>query len=790
MNGRSLSTLSVLLTLVGAANVTSAQDPAFHAKLLDNFEVGGDTYADVWANGTTAYIGRFGTDIVDVLDISTPTSISDLGDITVVAPNIGASAQDIKMGPAAVDPGVTLAFVSYDGIGPDMFGIYDLTTPASPVLLMTVSDPGFSTSHGTSYRNDGWIACANSIDDKVALFDLSSYDPSSPPATITAADYTITGLGTGFVHDITLTDDFLFVGEWDALIVYDVRDLDMTAPIYVGEIEGYSCHAVWPTADYEYVVTADERGGGAIRLWKMTDNGASVTLRALDSYVAPPSGTNSAFSAHNPVVLGDRAYVSNYNAGVIVFQIDRISDTWERVASYDTSTTNPDFGYDGCWGVYPLLGDELVVLSDLNEGLFTVDFSGLQFRSTSSRPKTVTPWTATEVNVAVDPIGTDTLDASTLRLYTSIDGAAYTSVLMSFVADVTYTADLPELDCGAKVDYYFGADDMQGDPFTFPADATTHTFTAYSTLNLTTVLKDDFETDKGWTVVNDAGLSTGGWERVTPEGTGMTSGYDGDGSGQCYVTENGFAGSSVGDFDVDGGPTTLTSPMLDFSADDGIISYKRWQASTPVFQDPLPALLPDGLVVEISNGGAWIQVENIFSKSGGWLDHCFRVSDYVVPNATVQVRFVIADEPNDAVTEAQLDAFCAEQFCQDPLATATFWNGGGGNDSCFASVPCVLDATWSSDVTFSGHPGATLTVVWMFESPSSGTFNLGGEILLDVSSQKLLVDVQTVVGGTFNTHSFGIPNDVIFAGIAFSAQGGIFGGGIELCNAYNFVIGF
>ena len=56
----------------------------------------------------------------------------------------------------------------------------------------------------------------------------------------------------------------------------------------------------------------------------------------------------------------------------------------------------------------------------------------------------------------------------------------------------------------------------------------------------------------------------------------------------------------------------------------------------------------DGLVVEITNtGGApWTQVDHLVNKAGGWLRHCFRVSDFVTPTANVKVRFMISDTVN------------------------------------------------------------------------------------------------------------------------------------------------
>ncbi len=781
MTKRSLLVASLATGAVGLGTNGAAQDPAFHAKLLDRYEIPGDTYTDVWVDGSAAYIGRLSLNVVDVLDVSTPTSITWTTQITIPAPNNNCSAHDIKVGANALDPAVHLGFLSYEyNFGTDMFGIYDVTNPASPTLLTTVSATGYSTSHNTSYRSDGWIASCNSVDAKLALFDLSAYDPSLAPPAITAPDYEIFGLGSGFVHDITLTDDFLFVAAWDALFVYDVRNLASTAPVRVGQEEAYACHAVWPTEDNEYVVTADERHGGAVRLWKLSESGGTVSLREVDSYVAPLSGANSTYCAHNVVVSGDRAYVSNYSAGVLVLQIDRTNDTWEVVASYDTSTT-PPVTYDGCWGVNPMLGADLVVTSDFGDGLHALDFSALEFRSATTRPKTIAPWETSSIQVQIEELGAATLDPATVELFTSVDGAPFTGASMAFVAGYTWQGDLPAAGCNSRIDYYFSADTGGGETFTRPAIASTEFYTTYSTLALTNVFSDDFETDKGWTVSNTS-LMSGAWERATPSATGLAPGEDGDGSGMCFVTENGFAGAGVGDFDVDGGPTRLTSPMIDFSAGDGLISYWRWQGS-----DVGEVL--SKLTVEVSNGGSWVDVEDVFNLAGGWLEHRFRVSDYVVPSSTVQVRFSIADI-SGSVTEAAIDGVSADLFCTSPTATFVFENGGGGNTPCFTSSACVLDSTWSNDVAYGAHPGATHTVLWMYAGAGSGTFGPYGEFLVDLSSPKLLVDVRAVTGGGVNNHSFTIPADAFYAGIPFTTQAGVLGGGVELCNAYEYVIGF
>ena len=72
----------------------------------------------------------------------------------------------------------------------------------------------------------------------------------------------------------------------------------------------------------------------------------------------------------------------------------------------------------------------------------------------------------------------------------------------------------------------------------------------------------------------------------------------------CFVTGNGAPGGGHGDQDVDGGRTTLTSPIFDLSeADWAEISYWRWYVDATAFDDDF--------FVDISDdgGASWTSLE-------------------------------------------------------------------------------------------------------------------------------------------------------------------------------------
>jgi len=85
--------------------------------------------------------------------------------------------------------------------------------------------------------------------------------------------------------------------------------------------------------------------------------------------------------------------------------------------------------------------------------------------------------------------------------------------------------------------------------------------------NATTVFSDNFETDKGW-VSNPKATDTavtGKWERANPDATtsnNITTQNGTTTSGSFDLVTGGAGGAAAGDNDVDGGVTTIQSPLI------------------------------------------------------------------------------------------------------------------------------------------------------------------------------------------------------------------------------------
>jgi len=244
--------------------------------------------------------------------------------------------------------------------------------------------------------------------------------------------------------------------------------------------------------------------------------------------------------------------------------------------------------------------------------------------------------------------GSDTIVPGSAQLYYRYDGGTFMSTPLT-VDGALYEGVMPAPVCGDVPEFYVSVEGsisgIVSDPPAAPADY----YTAYVGTYVV-IMADDFETDQGWTVQDDPSVSSGTWERDVPIAD-PGAGYDApladyDGSGNCYLTENGYMR------DLDGGPTMLISPLLDLSgAADPVLGYARW-----FMNDDHDA---DRLDVEISNdgGGSWVLIESV-PHTEGWVERTARILDYLdAPlSSEVVVRFNATDNPNNSKTEGAIDA--------------------------------------------------------------------------------------------------------------------------------------
>ena len=286
----------------------------------------------------------------------------------------------------------------------------------------------------------------------------------------------------------------------------------------------------------------------------------------------------------------------------------------------------------------------------------------LSFTYPDGLPSVVGPGEKNFFQVQANPVGGFVVSGSA-RIYTSIDGGAFTSSPMANLGSDLYRASLPAVDCGQTVEFYIQAQLSTGGTFNDPSNAPAGSYGVIVATDLEVVVEESFEgSTAGWTVTNEGGLTAGAWEQADPNGTisggAIASPEDAHDGSQCFTTQNGAPGGSAGSADVDNGTTNLFSPVYDLS-DGATISYYRW-----MFTSDQGTSEEDFLVVSISNNGgsSWTTVEQTNGTGSSWEGYSFNVSDVISPSANMQLRFSVSDSPNNSITEAGVDALTIEQF--------------------------------------------------------------------------------------------------------------------------------
>jgi choice-of-anchor B domain-containing protein len=338
-----------LVSLLVGPQVATAQITPIGA--LDPFP-GDDVYGDVWGEGNHAYIGTHRGTGVGIIDISDPTAPVLL---TTYDAGSGVHFKDVK-----IHGGIGY-FAGEVGGG---LHIVDLTNPEAPVLLadVTAADGGHASVHNVFVAN-GFAYEADSRTNTVVVFDVG--DPANP---VYVRD--IATPDTGFIHDVTVIGDRLYASGWGGFTyIYDVSDVGNVAPPLLGSVpSGAQSHSSWATSDNGILITAQEISDGEVRIFDVTDPGAPVLL----SSVNRTSLGIDAFTPHNTVLYDDTLlFVSWFEAGVVAIDVSDPTDP-VMVGNYDTFPGG-DSGEDGNWGVYPLLGLDRVLLSDMDAGLIVVD---------------------------------------------------------------------------------------------------------------------------------------------------------------------------------------------------------------------------------------------------------------------------------------------------------------------------------------------------------------------------------------------------------------------------------
>ncbi|MCC6661199.1 MAG: hypothetical protein IT437_09970 [Phycisphaerales bacterium] len=344
---------------------------------------------------------------------------------------------------------------------------------------------------------------------------------------------------------------------------------------------------------------------------------------------------------------------------------------------YPTSGTIGDWAYGAqgilAWGLElrPEAGSSFGFTLPSNQIVPTCEenFAGLMalaqnvappllFQLVQGTPVLAEPGQATPIRVAVRAV-LNTVQAGSVRLYYRIGtSGAPLWTPMTAMPNSEYQANLPGADCGQVIQYVVQATTNSGAVIKFPPASFGNPLEV-TVADTALTFSDTCDTQTGWAVGGTGSTATAGlWVRNAPQATAAQPAGDhtpGAG-GLCYVTDH-RAGTSVGQYDVDGGTTILTSPTFNALYAPGItrtgsyVSYWRWYSSD---RGPQPGV--DPLLVQISaNGSTWVTLEQVTDSAGVWVRKEFRIDDFLPVGSVMRIRFAASDLNEDSVVEAAVD---------------------------------------------------------------------------------------------------------------------------------------
>ena len=313
----------------------------------------------------------------------------------------------------------------------------------------------------------------------------------------------------------------------------------------------------------------------------------------------------------------------------------------------------------------------------------------------SHQPINDMPYSSDSISISANVVS-NSGNLEAVELYYKLDDRFENEQMSSSLGD-NYQVSIENLYDGMIVEYYIQAVNSEGEIATFPTNAPNNTI-LFILGDLPDLYANNFELDiDGWLVGDANDSATAGiWELAEPVATyddennqiQPESDFSDDGT-FCFITGNGFEVNNGGFDDVDGGKTTLYSPIFNIDGlNEVIVTYWRWYTNNVGDNGN-----NDKWIVSVSeNGINWTDLENTTQSNTSWEKQRFILSDYINLNQSIQFKFIAEDIFYDgddgsggSLVEAAIDNFIIEYIGEN-----TNLSGDLNNDSNIDVLDVVL----------------------------------------------------------------------------------------------------
>lgn len=551
-----------------------------------------------------------------------------------------------------------------------------------------------------------YLAGCNVSKRGVLIFDLKS-NPKLPKY-VGAADLQ-------YSHDAFTRGDTLYASEiyLGKISIYDVKDKSKPVLLAGQATSRAFTHNAWVSDNGKYVFTTDEKQGGYVDAYDITDLN---NIKFLDKF-RPLERENDGVIPHNTHYFNGYLITSWYTDGLRIVDAHK-PDNLIEVAYYDTWEDPKEChnNFFGCWGAFPFTGSDIIYGSDINNGLYIVkvnyqracylegkitDTNGnnisnalVQIISSQVNRELTGPSGEFKTGQAQDgtfkvkishpeffvkEVSVELKKGQVTILNTTMERKVPLSVVLDIkdnegqnvsaniffegepTSSLVQTSGNPDFKASVSSGAYNVFIAKWGCKNVFlPMVNVSPNKTNAISLTLEQGYEDNFETHLGWTTVNSNGV-VGTWSRAEPRGILSGDGYitnpdkDSEDKGKvAWVTGNGIPGANCGD--VDNGTTELRSPIFDLTSwQKPTLNYDIWYY---VGNGTMPP--NDTMSIKLSNGNTEVVVQNIIKSTNGWTKvRNLDIKSILPVTANMQLKIKVSDQDgvNAHIVEAGFDNF-------------------------------------------------------------------------------------------------------------------------------------
>jgi choice-of-anchor B domain-containing protein len=324
--------------------------------LLSQTEIQGNLTTDVWgyvdqASGKEyAIVGDFSNlrdGNVTLIDVTEP-----------IRPQVSSTISNVVgFDMKTFDHYLYVTNSDFPSASDDSSRIIDISHPEAPVVI-----GAFQPAHNI-FIEGAYLYMSFEFPPGLRIFDIAS-DPLNPE--LVWENPTLSG-----GHDVAVIRNRLYdFHAGDATYIYDVQD--PANPQLLGAVRSPNTyhHSGWVTEDNNYLYICDETAADPlpdITIWDISEPDNPFQVGEI---------SDSTSRAHNLYIINNLAYVSYYGAGFKIFDVSIPSspvllDQFETNLNGGSGIGN---GFLGAFGVYPFSSSGNIFVSDMDNGLFVLEY--------------------------------------------------------------------------------------------------------------------------------------------------------------------------------------------------------------------------------------------------------------------------------------------------------------------------------------------------------------------------------------------------------------------------------